>query len=105
MSGDEQSAGGTGQAGAGGVPPATEVEFRRSGVRAPWDPDCPSLLDFAEDNGLTVDFSCRSGICGTCVTTLVAGRVTYFDEPLDAPDEGTVLLCCCKPDGPVVLDL
>lgn len=80
------------------------VEFRKSGRSVVWE-DSPSLLDFAEMQGLTPDFSCRAGICGSCKTPLLAGEVTYFQEPLDAPEAGSVLLCSCQPKGPIVLDL
>lgn len=80
------------------------VEFRRSGRSAVWE-DSLSLLDFAEKQGLTPDFSCRAGICGSCRTTLIEGEVTYFQEPLDAPEAGSVLICSCQPRGSIVLDL
>ncbi len=80
------------------------VEFRKSGRSAVWD-DSLSLLDFAEQQGLTPDFSCRAGICGSCKTTLIAGEITYFQEPLDMPEAGSVLICSCQPKGPIVLDL
>jgi uncharacterized protein len=84
--------------------PAT-VEFRRSGRTAAWNPAAESLLAFAEDQGLVPNFSCRAGICGTCKSKLLAGEVTYFEEPLDDLASGEVLLCCSKPQGPIVLDI
>ena len=80
------------------------VEFRKSGRSAAWD-DSLSLLDFAERLGLTPDFSCRAGICGSCRTALIEGEVTYFQEPLDVPEDGSVLICSCQPKGSIVLDL
>lgn len=82
-----------------------EVEFRRSGVRLRWAADSHSLLDLAEAAGLEPDFSCRAGVCGTCSTRLLSGEVEYFDDPLDDPPDGEILLCCSRPRGPVVLDL
>lgn len=84
---------------------ATMVEFRKSGVTVAWDSNAESLLAFAEDQGLSPEFSCRAGICGTCKSHLVAGEVAYFEEPLDELATGEVLLCCSKPQGSVVLDL
>lgn len=90
-------------------PPAAQggmtVEFRKSGLKAVWDGNVPSLLDFAEEQGLSPEFSCRAGICGTCRTSLVSGEVTYIEEPLPELADGEVLLCCSRPKGPVVLDL
>ncbi|WP_214474291.1 2Fe-2S iron-sulfur cluster-binding protein [Mesorhizobium sp. dw_380] len=84
---------------------ATTVEFRKSGLTAVWDGSAASLLDFAENQGLLPEFSCRAGICGTCKSRLIAGDVAYFEEPLDELREGEVLLCCSKPRGSVVLDI
>jgi ferredoxin-NADP reductase/ferredoxin len=92
---------------AAGQPPASapSVRFGPAGVEVPWDDACPSLLDLAERAGLNPDFNCRAGLCGTCMSTLVSGTVEYFEEPLDPPPEGKVLLCCSRPLGPVAIDL
>lgn len=87
------------------APAAPSVRFGPSGVEVPWDDACPSLLDLAERAGLHPDFNCRAGLCGTCMSTLVSGAVEYFEEPLDPPPEGKLLLCCSRPAGPVVIDL
>ena len=84
---------------------APTVAFGRSGIQVPWTGEAPSLLDLAEDQGLAPEFSCRAGICSTCKTRLLSGEVEYFEEPLDPPGDGEVLICCSKPRGPVVLDL
>lgn len=84
---------------------AVTVEFRKSGIRAVWDGAAESLLAFAEEQGLSPEFSCRAGICGTCKSHLVSGEVAYFEEPLEDLAAGEVLLCCSKPRGSVVLDI
>lgn len=81
------------------------IEFRKSGLTAIWDEEAGSLLDFAEAQGLSPDFSCRAGICSTCKSRLVAGEVTYFEDPLDELGADELLLCCSKPQGPVVIDI
>lgn len=81
------------------------ITFARSGRTATWQEGDGTLLDFAEAQGLTPDFSCRAGICQTCVCRLVAGDVDYVTEPLDQPPAGTVLLCCSRPHGSITLDL
>lgn len=86
-------------------PGAATVTFRKSGRVLPWNPAAESLLSFAEDSGLSPEFSCRAGVCGTCRAGLLSGDVRYFEEPLDAVPAGSVLLCCARPDGAVVLDL
>ena len=81
-----------------------EVRFARSGVAATWDPNCETILDLAEQNGLNLPYSCRSGICRTCMCELTEGEVDYLDEPLTAPDEGAVLICVARPKTRVVVD-
>lgn len=83
---------------------AVAVEFRKSGIKAAWD-GISSLLEFAEEQGLEPEFSCRAGVCGTCKSRLISGEVSYFEEPLDELAPGEVLLCCSKPRGSVVLDI
>ena len=81
----------------------TEVTFSKSGLKANWNPSFESILDLAEANGLSPDYSCRSGICHTCKCTLVEGEVEYVQEPLDPPETGSVLICCSKPKSNVVV--
>ena len=81
------------------------VRFHPQAEPVAWDPACASLLDFAEKHGYQPAFSCRTGICNTCVTGLIDGEVAYTEEPLEPPLEGTVLLCCAKPAGCVTLAL
>ncbi|MDQ2066021.1 2Fe-2S iron-sulfur cluster-binding protein [Xinfangfangia sp. CPCC 101601] len=84
---------------------AITVEFRKSGITVAWDDATGSILDLAENAGLTPDFSCRAGICGTCVARSLSGEVSYFEDPLDEMGEGEVLLCCSRPKTALVLDL
>ncbi|QHS38007.1 2Fe-2S iron-sulfur cluster binding domain-containing protein [Alcaligenes faecalis] len=81
------------------------VTFLPDGRQAQWHEDCPSLLDLAEETGLSPNFNCRAGLCNTCMCTLVSGEVDYFEEPLDPVPEGKVLLCCSRPRGPVAVEL
>lgn len=83
----------------------TQVTFARSGVTASWDPACESILDLAERQGLNLAYSCRSGICHTCMCELTEGEVEYLDEPLDEPDPGYVLICCSMPKTNLVLEV
>ena len=48
---------------------------------------------------------CRTGVCHTCETSLVAGTVRYRPDPIDMPADGNVLVCCSQPEGDVVIDL
>jgi ferredoxin-NADP reductase/MOSC domain-containing protein YiiM len=87
---------------AGTGPP---VSFSRSGVTANWSSQYGSLLEFAEACDVPTRFSCRSGVCHTCVTDVIAGATTYTQTPLEPPADGTVLVCIAEPQGDVVLDL
>jgi ferredoxin len=81
------------------------VSFEASGVQATWEPSCHSLLELAEQAGLTVPFNCRAGLCNTCLTPLLQGEVEYAEPPLEQPGDGEVLMCCARPLTPVTLRL
>lgn len=63
------------------------------------------VLELAEACDVPVRWSCRTGVCHTCETGLVSGRVTYLPEPLEPPAEGNALTCCSQPAEDVDLDL
>lgn len=67
-----------------------------------------SLLHVLLDEGFDIDFSCESGICGTCVVPIVEGEVDHQDEFL-TEEERTRMLCTCvsaaADAGPLRLDL
>lgn len=82
-----------------------EVSFAKAGLTIKWDESSDSILDLAEAQGLRPDFSCRMGICHTCMSKLVEGEVEYACDPIDLPDPGCVLICCAKPKTNVVVDV
>lgn len=82
-----------------------QVTFARSGLTVPWDPELDTLLELAEHHGLNPDYSCRSGICQTCMSDLIEGEVEYAEEPLDPPGAKRVLICCARPRGNLVVDV
>jgi ferredoxin-NADP reductase/MOSC domain-containing protein YiiM len=81
------------------------VSFGRSGLNVTWGPAFHSLLELAEACDVPVRWACRTGVCHTCETGLVAGTVGYRPEPVDAPADGNVLICCSQPEGDVVVDM
>jgi len=81
------------------------VSFARSGITTAWDPMYQSLLELAEACDVPVRWSCRTGVCHTCMTGLIGGSVTYNPEPLEKPAPGNVLVCCSRPDLNIILDL
>jgi ferredoxin-NADP reductase len=103
-----------GIAAAGGQPPhppagepgsGPQISFARSGLDVRWDQAYASLLELAEACDVPVRWSCRTGVCHTCESGLVAGAVSYAPDPVDDPADGSVLICCSQPSEDVVLDL
>jgi ferredoxin-NADP reductase/MOSC domain-containing protein YiiM/ferredoxin len=84
---------------------APVVEFARSNLAIPWNSDYGSLLELAEACDVPVRWSCRTGVCHTCETTLIAGDVEYSPDPVEPPAQGSALICCSQPRADVVLDL
>jgi ferredoxin-NADP reductase len=81
------------------------VSFARSGLNVRWGTAFRSLLELAEACDVLVRWSCRTGVCHTCETGLVSGRVAYRPDPVDAPADGNVLICCSLPESDVLIDL
>jgi ferredoxin-NADP reductase len=81
------------------------VSFARSGITVAWDSRFTSLLELAEACDVPVRWSCRTGVCHTCMTGLIGGSITYNPEPLERPAPGNVLVCCSQPSAGVTLDL
>lgn len=74
-----------------------KVQFAESDIEIEWTPDKGTLLDLAQEAGLYPDYSCRSGICGTCATRIACGAVDYIEEPSASRAEDEVLICCSTP--------
>jgi ferredoxin-NADP reductase/MOSC domain-containing protein YiiM len=81
------------------------IEFARSNLAIPWSGDYTSLLELAEACDVPVRWSCRTGVCHTCETTLIAGDVGYSPDPVEPPADGSALICCSQPRDDIVLDL
>ena len=81
------------------------IAFARSNLAVPWSGDYVSLLELAEACDVPVRWSCRTGVCHTCETTLIAGDVRYSPDPVEPPAAGSTLICCSQPRDDLVLDL
>ena len=88
-------------------PPGTGplVTFARSGISAPFPEDKRSVLELADACDVPTRWSCRTGVCHTCVTPLLSGGIAYSPEPLEPPAAGEVLICCARPGTDIVLDM
>jgi ferredoxin-NADP reductase/MOSC domain-containing protein YiiM/ferredoxin len=81
------------------------IEFARSNLAIPWDDAYGSLLELAEACDVPVRWSCRTGVCHSCETTLIAGTVRYSPDPVEPPADGSALICCSQPRNDLALDL
>lgn len=75
----------------------TRVVFTQTGKEAIWRPGEGSLLELAEQCGLSPLYGCRAGSCGDCRTKIVKGDVSYQSEPSYAVADGEALICCSVP--------
>jgi ferredoxin-NADP reductase len=103
--------------GAGATPPSTtdapaigsataSIRFARSNKTAPLPPD-QSVLEVAESVGIPIDYACRAGICGTCKTQLLEGKVTMEVEDALTPEDkarNIILACQAKSIGNLVVE-
>ena len=66
-----------------------------------------TIVEVLRDNGIEVETSCESGLCGTCRTRYLEGDPDHQDLILnDDERERDVLICCARSLSPVlVLDL
>jgi ferredoxin-NADP reductase/MOSC domain-containing protein YiiM/ferredoxin len=81
------------------------IAFARSDLALAWSDDYANLLELAEACDVPVRWSCRTGVCHNCETTLIAGAVAYDPDPVEPPAQGSALICCSRPSEDVVLDL
>jgi ferredoxin len=95
----------------GAAPPAAEaasapalvLSRTRRTVRIASD---QTLLDAADGAGASIPSLCRTGVCGTCRTRLVAGDAQCTSDALDARDReaGWVLPCVTWARGDCTLE-
>ncbi|MFE7323857.1 PDR/VanB family oxidoreductase [Streptomyces sp. NPDC057565] len=87
---------------------AFEVECRTSGVTVTVGADT-SILDAVESAGLSVQSSCRDGICGSCETRVLDGTPDHRDFLLSEAEHAagaTMMICVSRcASGRLVLDL
>ena len=80
------------------------VPFARSNKTITWDGSHGSILELAEANAVELDFGCRAGSCGTCITAVKSGEVSYVEEPGSLPESGSCLACIAVPKSDLALD-
>ena len=80
------------------------VTFARSNKKVTWVGSHGSLLELAEDSGIALDSGCRAGSCGSCITAVKTGEVSYMEEPGTLPEDGSCLTCIAVPKTDLALD-
>ena len=72
------------------------LSFQKSGVTAEQPPEL-TVLEVAEEAGVTIPFECRSGICGQCKTRLISGKVKMdVQDALTPHDRSKGLILACQ---------
>ena len=85
---------------------SAEIVFTESGKTLTWQKGDGTILEFAEANGINPPYSCRQGICLTCMCQIEEGEVEYTEPPTGTPDDGSILICISQPKtDKVVLEL
>ena len=91
-----------------GADEAVTITFQRS-ARTVIARRGEGIIRVAEANGVTLDYSCRNGECGSCRCKLIEGRVDMPDKTALTAKErkaGLILACVARPVSDViVLDL
>jgi ferredoxin len=65
-----------------------------------------TLLEQAEEAGLTPESGCRMGICHACTCRKTAGKVRDLRTgEVSSGDEEDIQLCISVPVGTVILDI
>jgi len=85
-----------------------EVQLQKSGQTLQVSKD-QSILKVLQDAGHDVPFSCSEGICGTCLTRVVAGTPDHWDMYLTPEEQAkgdAIMVCCSRSQtARLVLDL
>lgn len=91
---------------ADGAPAAAAIPiiFAKAGKTLDWTPAAGTILDFAEANGVDIAAGCRAGSCGTCLTAVLEGEVSYENPPDSPIENGSCLACVGTPKGPIKID-
>ena len=81
-----------------------EVTFAKSERTIPWDSKTNNILEFAEQNEISMDFGCRAGSCGECQVAVRKGEIDYLTKPRFNCEENCCLTCIAIPKSSVVLE-
>ena len=69
-------------------------------------PEHKSILEVLEENGIEHPFSCREGLCGTCLTNVLSGEPDHRDYVLTDQERASgklMTICCSRSKSPILL--
>lgn len=80
------------------------VTLAKSGINFQYNPTI-SLLSQIESLGFNPEYQCRSGYCGGCRARLISGKISYPQQPLALIHPDEILLCFCRVESDITLDI
>lgn len=87
---------------------AFNVEAQRSGISFMVEPG-ETIVAKLQQHGIEVPMSCQSGVCGTCLTRVIAGTPEHRDlvqNDLEKASNAHIAVCCSRSKSKtLVLDL
>lgn len=90
-------------AAAADIPVGFQVRLTSTG--ALYDvPNDKSIVQVLREQGIDVETSCESGLCGTCRTRYLEGEPEHHDYVLDDDERNEyVMICCARSKSPVLV--
>ena len=80
------------------------VTFGLSDKTIMWSSASGTLLEAAEAAGIQIESGCRAGSCGTCLTAVLEGEVSYIEDPDSNVEKGSCLTCIAVPKSKLRLN-
>lgn len=72
-----------------------EIEIESTGAVHSVPPD-ETILHVLQQNGISVDFGCSEGLCGSCIIDVVSGDIDHRDGVLSPEERDTnEFMCVC----------
>ncbi len=81
-----------------------KINFSKSQKTLEWDNFAGSILEFADINQINIESGCRAGSCGTCITAIKTGEVSYLEKPDTPSEKSSCLTCIAVPKTNLTID-